>query len=147
MEDEKNYYINLGKTQGLLPKSEIIPGETIKMGSNIKVYINKVDTFAIKNQKETISPRNNNNNLNNTHILSNTHAVISKIGGFLGFILIIFGLLELIGALPVNTDNKTGDIIIIGAGVLCYLIPIVIDEIINGLQNFSAWIMETVIDA
>ena len=43
MEDEKNYYINLGKTQGLLPKSEIIPGETIKMGSNIKVYINKVD--------------------------------------------------------------------------------------------------------
>ena len=43
MEDENNYYINLGKTQGLLPKSETIPGETIKMGSNIKVYINKVD--------------------------------------------------------------------------------------------------------
>lgn len=43
MEDEKNYFINLGKTQGLLPKSEIIPGETIKMGSNIKAYINKVD--------------------------------------------------------------------------------------------------------
>ena len=43
MEDEKNYYINLGKTQGLLPKTEIIPGEEIKMGSNIKVYISKVD--------------------------------------------------------------------------------------------------------
>jgi len=43
MEDEKNYYINLGKTQGLLPKSEIIPGEEIKMGSTIKVYISKVD--------------------------------------------------------------------------------------------------------
>ena len=43
MEDERNYYINLGRTQGLLPKTEIIPGETIKMGSNIKVYINKVD--------------------------------------------------------------------------------------------------------
>lgn len=43
MEDENNYYINLGKTQGLLPKSEIIPGEQIKMGSNIKVYISKVD--------------------------------------------------------------------------------------------------------
>ena len=43
MEDENNYYINLGRTQGLLPKSEIIPGETIKMGSNIKVYISKVD--------------------------------------------------------------------------------------------------------
>lgn len=43
MEDEKNYFIDLGKTQGLLPKTEIIPGENIKMGSHIKAYINKVD--------------------------------------------------------------------------------------------------------
>jgi transcription termination factor NusA len=43
MEDEKNYFIDLGKTQGLLPKTEIIPGEVIKMGSHIKAYINKVD--------------------------------------------------------------------------------------------------------
>lgn len=43
MEDENNYYIDLGRTQGLLPKSEIIPGEEIKMGSIIKVYISKVD--------------------------------------------------------------------------------------------------------
>lgn len=43
MEDVKNYYIDLGRTQGILPKSEIIPGETIKMGSNIKVYIAKVE--------------------------------------------------------------------------------------------------------
>lgn len=43
MEDVRNYYINLGKTQGILPKTEIIPGETIKMGSNIKVYISKVE--------------------------------------------------------------------------------------------------------
>lgn len=43
MEDEKNYFINLGKTQGLLPKTEIIPGEKIKMGTNIKCYISKVD--------------------------------------------------------------------------------------------------------
>ena len=42
MEDVKNYYINLGRTQGILPKTEIIPGEQIKMGSNIKVYITKV---------------------------------------------------------------------------------------------------------
>lgn len=42
MEDENNYFIDLGKTQGLLPKTEIIPGEKIKMGSNIKAYINKV---------------------------------------------------------------------------------------------------------
>ena len=43
MEDVRNYYIDLGRTQGILPKSEIIPGETIKMGSSIKVYITKVD--------------------------------------------------------------------------------------------------------
>lgn len=43
MEDVRNYYINLGRTQGILPKTEIIPGETIKMGSNIKVYISKVE--------------------------------------------------------------------------------------------------------
>ena len=44
MEDEKNYYIDLGRTQGILPKDEVIPGETIQMGSHIKVYISKVDT-------------------------------------------------------------------------------------------------------
>ena len=43
MEDARNYYIDLGKTQGILPKTEIIPGENIKMGSNIKVYITKVE--------------------------------------------------------------------------------------------------------
>ena len=43
MEDVRNYYIDLGKTQGILPKSETIPGETIKMGSSIKVYVSKVD--------------------------------------------------------------------------------------------------------
>ncbi|HPF83435.1 MAG TPA: transcription termination factor NusA [Bacilli bacterium] len=43
MEDYKNYYIDFGKAQGILPKTEIIPGETIVMGSNIKVYITKVE--------------------------------------------------------------------------------------------------------
>lgn len=43
MEDQRNYYIDLGRAQGILPKSEIIPGEEIKMGSTIKVYISKVD--------------------------------------------------------------------------------------------------------
>lgn len=43
MEDVRNYYIDLGRAQGILPKSEIIPGEEIKMGSTIKVYICKVD--------------------------------------------------------------------------------------------------------
>ena len=44
MEDVRNYYVDLGKTHGILPKTEIIPGEKIKMGSSIKVYITKVDT-------------------------------------------------------------------------------------------------------
>ncbi len=44
MEDVRNYYIDLGRTQGILPKTEIIPGEKIKMGSNIKVYISKVES-------------------------------------------------------------------------------------------------------
>lgn len=44
MEDVRNYYIDLGKTQGVLPKSETIPGEEIKMGANVKVYITKVES-------------------------------------------------------------------------------------------------------
>lgn len=44
MEDQRNYYIDLGKVQGILPKTEIIPGETIKMGSSLKSYITKVDS-------------------------------------------------------------------------------------------------------
>ena len=43
MEDSKNYFIDLGRTRGLLPKSEIIPGEVIKMGSNIRVYVTKIE--------------------------------------------------------------------------------------------------------
>lgn len=46
MEDVKNYYIDLGRAQGILPKSEIIPGEKIKMGSSIKVYISKVESTS-----------------------------------------------------------------------------------------------------
>lgn len=44
MEDVRNYYVDLGRTQGILPKSETIPGEIIKMGSSIKVYISKVES-------------------------------------------------------------------------------------------------------
>lgn len=43
MEDNKNYYIDLGRTRGILPKSEMIPGETVKMGSSIKVYLTKIE--------------------------------------------------------------------------------------------------------
>lgn len=43
MEDARNYYIDLGRARGILPKSEMIPGEIVKMGSSIKVYITKVE--------------------------------------------------------------------------------------------------------
>jgi N utilization substance protein A len=42
-EDVMNYYIDLGRTHGILPKKEIIPGETIVMGNSLKVYITKVE--------------------------------------------------------------------------------------------------------
>ncbi len=44
LEDQKNYYIDLGRTRGILPKKEIIPDEKIVMGSNIKVYITKIES-------------------------------------------------------------------------------------------------------
>lgn len=43
MEDAKNYYVDLGRSRGILPKSEIIPGEILKMGSSIRVYISKIE--------------------------------------------------------------------------------------------------------
>jgi N utilization substance protein A len=44
MEDARNYYVELGRTRGILPKSEMIPGEEIKMGSTIRVYVTKVES-------------------------------------------------------------------------------------------------------
>ena len=44
MEDQNNYYIDLGRTRGILPKKDIIPSEKIVMGSNIKVYVTKVES-------------------------------------------------------------------------------------------------------
>lgn len=43
LEDTDNYYINLGRSNGILPKKECIPGEKIQMGAQIKVYVSKVD--------------------------------------------------------------------------------------------------------
>lgn len=43
MEDQRNYYIDLGRSRGILPKTEMIPGEKVKMGSSIKVYVSKVE--------------------------------------------------------------------------------------------------------
>ena len=42
-EDSKNYYVDLGRAHGVLPKDEISPGEKLVMGSSIKVYVSKIE--------------------------------------------------------------------------------------------------------
>lgn len=42
-EDANTYYVNLGRTFGILPKDEIIPGEQLVMGSSIKAYVSKLE--------------------------------------------------------------------------------------------------------
>ena len=42
-EDSKTYYVDLGKTFGLLPKDEVIPGEKLEMGTSIKAYVSKLE--------------------------------------------------------------------------------------------------------
>lgn len=42
-EDAQSYYVDLGRMHGILPKDELIPGETVQMGANIKVYVTKID--------------------------------------------------------------------------------------------------------
>ena len=42
-EDHQNYYVNLGRSHGILPKDEIIPGEKLEMGSSVKVYVSKLE--------------------------------------------------------------------------------------------------------
>ncbi len=43
MEDERNYYVDLGRARGILPMSEMIPNEKVEMGTSIKVYLQKVE--------------------------------------------------------------------------------------------------------
>lgn len=42
-EDAQNYYVDLGRMHGILPKTELIKGETLIMGSVVKVYVTKID--------------------------------------------------------------------------------------------------------
>jgi N utilization substance protein A len=44
MEDARNYYVDLGKARGILPKTELIPNEKLTMGDSIKVYITKIES-------------------------------------------------------------------------------------------------------
>lgn len=42
-EDSQNYYVDLGRMHGILPKRELIKGEKLTMGTSIKVYVTKID--------------------------------------------------------------------------------------------------------
>jgi len=42
-EDKQNYYVDFGRASGILPKKDIIPGETLEMGSQVKVYVTKIE--------------------------------------------------------------------------------------------------------
>ena len=42
-EDHDNYFVDLGRSTGILPKDQIIPGEKLEMGSSVKVYVTKLE--------------------------------------------------------------------------------------------------------
>lgn len=42
-EDANNYYVDLGRMDGILPKKELINGEKLTMGTPVKVYVSKID--------------------------------------------------------------------------------------------------------
>lgn len=42
-EDQHNYFVDLGRCSGILPKDQTIPGEKLVMGSSIKVYVSKLE--------------------------------------------------------------------------------------------------------
>jgi N utilization substance protein A len=42
-QDARNYYVELGKTDGVLPLTELLPQDQLKQGDRVKVYVTKVD--------------------------------------------------------------------------------------------------------
>ena len=42
-EDKQNYYVDFGRASGILPKKDCIPGENLEMGSQVKVYVTKIE--------------------------------------------------------------------------------------------------------
>ena len=76
LEDTDNYFIDLGRTNGILPKKDIIPGEKIEMGSQIKVYVSKIIKPGENKQTEEVkddSKKKKKENKNMTILLSRTH--------------------------------------------------------------------------
>lgn len=76
LEDTDNYFIDLGRTNGILPKKDIIPGEKIEMGSQIKVYVSKI-IFPGENkgteEGQDKDKKKKKENKNMTILLSRTH--------------------------------------------------------------------------
>ncbi len=75
LEDTDNYFIDLGRTNGILPKKDIIPGEKIVMGSQIKVYVSKIILPGDKSGEvtEENKDKKKKENKNMTILLSRTH--------------------------------------------------------------------------
>lgn len=42
-QDARHYYVDLDRTEGLLPVSDVIPGERLRPGDRIKAYISRVE--------------------------------------------------------------------------------------------------------
>ena len=76
LEDTDNYFIDLGRTNGILPKKDIIPGEKIEMGSQIKVYVSKIifpgESKATEEGQDK-DKKKKKENKNMTILLSRTH--------------------------------------------------------------------------
>jgi N utilization substance protein A len=45
-QDARNFYIELGKVDGVLPFTELLPQDQLKQGDYVKVYITKVDNLS-----------------------------------------------------------------------------------------------------
>jgi N utilization substance protein A len=45
-QDARNFYIELGKVDGVLPLTELLPQDQFKQGDYVKVYITKVDNMS-----------------------------------------------------------------------------------------------------
>ena len=73
LEDTDNYFIDLGRTNGILPKKDIIPGEKIEMGSQIKVYVSKIIFPGENKATEENKDKKKKENKNMTILLSRTH--------------------------------------------------------------------------
>ena len=73
LEDTDNYFIDLGRTNGILPKKDIIPGEKIEMGSQIKVYVSKIVFPGENKATEENKDKKKKENKNMTILLSRTH--------------------------------------------------------------------------